>query len=107
MNKLKEKFKKPLNLADQTVSGLSNLTFEEAYRQLVTDMGLEAEDAGSKQEFYQGMVDQYSQLRDSVSGVSLDEELTNLIKFQRAYQAAAKMIAAADEMLQTLLTIKN
>ena len=53
------------------------------------------------------MVDQYSQLRDSVSGVSLDEELTNLIKFQRAYQAAAQMISAADEMLQTLLTIKT
>ena len=94
-------------LADQTVAGLGDLSFEDAFRQLVSDIALEAEDAGNKRDFYQGMVDQYSQLRDSVSGVSLDEELTNLIKYQRAYQAAAKMISAADEMLQALLTIKT
>lgn len=95
------------DLGDQTVANLGDLTFDEAYRKLVTDIGLEAEEAGNQQDFYQGMVDQYTQLRDSVSGVSLDEELTNLIKFQRAYQAAAQMITAADEMLQALLGIKR
>lgn len=95
------------DLADQVVAGLGALTFSEAYRDLVTDIGLEAENAGNKQDFYQSMVDQYSQLRDAVSGVSLDEELTNLIKFQRAYQAAAQVISAADEMLQALLSIKK
>jgi flagellar hook-associated protein 1 FlgK len=95
------------DLENQAVTGLSGLTYEEAYRQLVTDIGLEAEEAGNKQDFYQGLVDQFTELRDSVSGVSLDEELTNLIKFQRAYQAAAQMITAADEMLQALLAIKK
>lgn len=94
------------DLENQAV-GPGGLTFGDAYRQLVTDIGLEAEQAGNKQAFYQGLVDQYAQLRDSVSGVSLDEELTNLIKFQRAYQAAAQMITAADEMLQALLAIKS
>jgi len=79
----------------------------DAYGQLVTDIGLAAEEAGSQEEYYQGLVDQYSQLRDSVSGVSLDEELANLIKYQRAYQAAAQMISAADEMFQALLGIKQ
>ena len=46
-------------------------------------------------------------MRDSVSAVSLDEELTNLIKYQRAYQAAAKMVTTADELLQTLLSLKS
>ena len=41
--------------------------------------------------------------RDSVSGVALDEEMVNLVKFQAAYNAAAKMISMADDMLDTLL----
>ncbi len=93
------------DLANQTV-GPDDLTFADAYRRLVSDIGLEAEQAGNQQAFYQGLVDQFTQMRNAVSGVSLDEELTNLIKFQRAYQAAARMINVADEMLQTLLAIK-
>ena len=42
-------------------------------------------------------------LRDSAAGVSLDEEMANLIKYQQAYAAAAKLITIADEMMQTLL----
>ena len=41
--------------------------------------------------------------RDSLSGVSLDEEAVNLQKYQQAYQAASKSIAAADQMFQTIL----
>ncbi len=41
--------------------------------------------------------------RDSVSGVNLDEEAANLIRFQQAYQAAAQMISVADQLFQTLL----
>jgi flagellar hook-associated protein 1 FlgK len=94
------------DLGDQPV-GPGGLTYGEAYRQLVTDIGLDTEQAGNNQNYFQGLVDQFTQLRDSVSGVSLDEELTNLIKFQRAYQAAAKMVTTADELLQTLLTLKT
>jgi flagellar hook-associated protein 1 FlgK len=43
------------------------------------------------------------QLRDSVSGVSLDEEAANLVKYQRGYQAAAKMISAFDALLEDVL----
>jgi flagellar hook-associated protein 1 FlgK len=88
-------------------AGPGGLTFSDAYQKLVTTIGLAADEAGDKQTYYQGLVDQFTQLRDSVSGVSLDEELTNLIKYQRAYQAAAKMITTADEMLQTLLSLKS
>ena len=48
---------------------------------------------------------QLSELRDSTSGVSLDEEMANLIKFQHAYSAAAKLITTSDEMLRTLLDV--
>ena len=49
------------------------------------------------------MVAQLDNYRESVSGVSLDEEMINLIKFQNAYAAAAKMISTADEMIHTVL----
>ena len=93
-------------MGEQTVAP-GGLTFSDAYQQFVTNIGLDAEDAGNKQTYYQGLVDQFTQMRESVSGVSLDEELSNLIKFQRAYQAAAKMVTTADELLQTLLTLKE
>ena len=44
--------------------------------------------------------------QEEISGVNLDEEMTNLIKFQASYKAAAKLITTADEMLQTLLSMK-
>jgi len=43
----------------------------------------------------------------AVSAVSLDEELTNLIMYQHAYQAAAKLISTADSMFQTVLAMKS
>jgi flagellar hook-associated protein 1 FlgK len=46
---------------------------------------------------------QVKEMRDSVSGVSLDEEMANLVKYQHAYTAAARLITMSDEMLQTLL----
>ncbi|MDR2124500.1 MAG: flagellar hook-associated protein FlgK [Desulfovibrio sp.] len=45
--------------------------------------------------------------QQEISGVNLDEEMSNLIKFQASYKAAAKLITTADEMLQTLLSLKS
>ncbi len=52
------------------------------------------------------MMQTLSQTRDSISAVSLDEEMTLLMKFQQAYSAAAKLISIADEMMNTLLSVK-
>ena len=52
------------------------------------------------------MVNELQARKDEISGVSLDEEMSNLIKFQASYKAAAKLITTADEMLQTLLGLK-
>ncbi len=45
--------------------------------------------------------------RDSVSGVSLDEEMTNLTKYQQAYQASARLINTVDQLLDTVLSLKS
>jgi len=49
------------------------------------------------------MLENLQNVRDSVSGVNLDEEMTQLLQIQRAYEANSKIIAIADEMLQSLL----
>ncbi len=96
-----------LSALENAPVGPDGLTFSDAYQRLVTNLGLDAQDAGNQETFYQGLVDQLSQMRDSVSAVNLDEELTNLLKFQRSYQAAAKLVSTADELYQTLLEIKR
>ncbi len=45
--------------------------------------------------------------RDSVSGVSIDEEMTNLMQFQKAYEASAELITTLNEMLQTVVNMKT
>jgi flagellar hook-associated protein 1 FlgK len=51
------------------------------------------------------VLSELEQLRASQSGVSVDEEMTNVLKFQRTYEASAKLITVADEMLQTILSM--
>jgi flagellar hook-associated protein 1 FlgK len=48
-----------------------------------------------------------AQQRDSVSGVSLEEEMTNLMTFQKAYQASAQIISTVNLMLQSLINMKT
>jgi flagellar hook-associated protein 1 len=92
---------------EETPVGPGGLTFADAYQRLVMSLGLEAQESRGQETFYQGLTDQLTAMRDAVSGVSLDEEMTNLVKFQRAYQAAARLVTVADELYQTLLALKT
>jgi flagellar hook-associated protein 1 FlgK len=78
-------------------------TFSEYYSALVREVGNEVLKSESYYTHQSEMVAQLDNYRESVSGVSLDEEMINLIKFQNAYSAAAKLVSTADEMIQTVL----
>lgn len=94
-------------LADQTNAGLNGETFSEYYGQIVTSLG-QALNGTNTQLANQTIVESMLQRqRDSVSGVSLDEEMTDLIKFQRGFEASAKLITTIDEMLETVLSLKR
>ena len=78
-------------------------TFQGYYAHLVGSLGIKSESVRREQEYAEVVVNQLTQKRNDLSAVSLDEEMTNLIKYQHAYSAAAKLVSTADQMLQTLL----
>jgi flagellar hook-associated protein 1 len=84
---------------------LGGLSLSGYYNQSVTMLGSAVNSASTMIESQELVIGQLTQQRDSVSGVSLDEEMTNMIKFQRAFDAAARMVNTADEMFQTLLNM--
>jgi flagellar hook-associated protein 1 FlgK len=73
------------------------------YAELVGDVGSRAQSAKSSLDMSERLQDDAERARTEVSGVNLDEEAARLMQYQQAYQAAAKVIAAANEMFRTLL----
>lgn len=76
-----------------------------AWGQLVYTVGADSQMARMQQGTRQSIVEQVTRLRDSVEGVSLDEEAAMLIKYQRAYEANAQFFSVVDQTLQTLLNL--
>lgn len=80
-------------------------TYDGYYGSLVSDLGIALRNAITNSEHESEMINHLNNSRESISGVSLDEEMVNLIKFQHAYEAAAKLIGTVDELTETLLSI--
>ena len=79
-------------------------TFQEVYGQLVADVGSKTRNAQVNSEATDGLLERHQMALSSVSGVNLDEEAANLIKYQQAYQASAQLIAVANTLFDTLLS---
>jgi flagellar hook-associated protein 1 len=76
---------------------------EQAYSSLVSRVGTDMSEARRGEENAQALVLAVQERRDSTSGVSLDEEMTNMVRFQRAYQASARAMTSFDEALDVLI----
>ena len=85
------------------IAKLRGGTAEQGYSALVEQVGSSVQGAKNEQANLQTTLTAIGNQRQSVSGVSLDEEMTNLISFQRAYQASARTLTAMDSMLETLI----
>jgi len=94
-------------LAGQPNAALGNKTFSDAYGQVVTQMGNALANANDQVTNQQAVAGMLANQRDSVSGVSMEEEMTNLVTFQRAYQASAQIMTTVNQMLETLVSIKS
>jgi flagellar hook-associated protein 1 FlgK len=77
------------------------------YTSYVTKVGADTQTAKYNASLYGTMASDLRNQQDSNSGVNLDEEMTSLVKFQNSYKAAAKLITTADEMLQTIIGLKQ
>src|SRR5690349_19295891 len=93
-----------LKMADmQTTPTIGSATIDAAYTQLVTQVGADVQQATNQVDTTTALTNALQNQRQSVSGVSLDEEMTNLITFQRGYQASARALSAMDDMLDQLI----
>jgi flagellar hook-associated protein 1 FlgK len=95
------------NLASTTQSGLSNQTFSDSYGQTVAALGDSLQTANDQVNNQTAVTNMLSTQRGSVSGVNVDEEMTNLMSFQRAYEASAQLVTTVNTMLGDVLAMKT
>ncbi|MBP9712246.1 MAG: flagellar hook-associated protein FlgK [Sterolibacterium sp.] len=83
----------------------NSTTFQGSYAAMVNQVGNKAREVQVSGQAQHALADQAKSSRDSVSAVNLDEEAANLLRFQQAYQAAARLISVANKLFDTLLEI--
>jgi flagellar hook-associated protein 1 FlgK len=94
-------------LADSAQTSLNNETFANFYGDTLGSAGSALNDANTQATNQQAVADMLTTQRGAVSGVNIDEEMTNLLTFQRSYSASAELLKTVDQMIQTTLQLKT
>jgi flagellar hook-associated protein 1 FlgK len=118
-NTIKVAITDPNLVAASGVAGVSNLDASNAdllanlatqpggpdavYRQFVVDLGVATQSASRRVDTQKAITTQVDGARESQAGVNIDEEMTNMISFQRGYEAAGRLMTAIDATLDTLI----
>jgi len=97
--------RKIAQLRDVTLLNKNSATFQDVYSNLYANVGFDTSEAKQNEESHQLLVNQLDNYRESLVGVSIDEEMADLMKFQNNYAAAAKLITVANDSMKTLLSI--
>lgn len=92
-------------LQNATLSNLDDSRFIDYLGAIQQQIGLDQEDASSRADFQEALAEQLQTQQQSVSGVSLDEEMINLLKYQQVYQAAAKIVETTRTLLDTVIAM--
>jgi flagellar hook-associated protein 1 FlgK len=82
-------------------------TYDDYYTSLISGLGVAAQTASRGKDTVDAVVNTLTDQRQSVSGVSLDEEMTNLVQYQHAFAAAGRAITTMDQMLDTIINMVN
>jgi len=82
---------------------LGNASLDSYYTSLIGALGVQSQDAQRTTDNQTTLITQLTNWRESTSGVNMDEELTNMIKFQKGYNASARVLTTMDEMLDKLI----
>lgn len=83
----------------------NSITFDEFYNGLIAEMGLMLNRANAEAKSQKLVVDQFQKLRNEVSSVNMDEEVADMVQFQRGFDAAAKFLTTVDEMTRTVINM--
>lgn len=92
------------NSVTHVAAGSGSFTFDEFYGSIVSDLGIQSFSTQANFEQQEGILLQLNTRRESIAGVSIDEEFINMVKFQQAYNAAARLIGVVDELLDTVIS---
>lgn len=96
-----------LRMARMSAENITELgsSFALFYRGIVSRVGTMSRASSDSLRFDENLLNELNNRREALSGVSLDEEAANLIRFQRSFEAGARMIKVTDELLQTILNL--
>ncbi len=94
-----------VQLHQSGISDLSSATYDEYYQGIVSDVGIMSKTAMDSLTYDDNLRFELEKKRDAVSGVSLDEEAANLIRYQRMYEAGAKIIKVTDELMEMIINL--
>lgn len=91
------------SLRDSGLGALNGKSFNAFFSETITNLGRETDFFSGRVEAQSAILDQIDAQRQSVRGVSIDDELANMLRFQRSYQAAAKMLTIFDQVTEDLI----
>jgi len=94
-----------VSIMDPDVNTNNTHTLAEYYAGHIGRLGVERNEAASQLETQASLVEQLKNVQDSISGVNLDEEMGNLIKFQQTYKASANFLTTVKDMMDVLMSI--
>ena len=82
---------------------IGRFTYEEFFKSIVSDLGVSAQEAQKFLENQNILINNLEQRRQATMGVSLDEEMAEMLKFQHGYDAAARYMKTVDDMISTVI----
>ena len=94
-------------LSTTTLAGLNGMTFNEHYTNTVSRFGQEISLTTSQLEDQRTVQKMMEKQRESIMGVSVDEEVANLVVYQRAFQASAKLLTTMDSLMKDVLNLSR
>lgn len=94
-----------VDLRARDLGGLDDNTIEDFYADIVGDVGFQTASAGAAVSAQNQLLDQLLADREAVSGVNIDEELLDMERYQKSYEAAARFLSVAQEMMDTLINL--
>jgi len=84
-----------------------NSTFNDFYNGIVSEAAIKIRQANDMHQYQKNIVEQLKNVRENISGVNLDEEMVKMIEYQKTFDASARLVRVADEMLDTVLSMKR